>query len=106
MSSAPDTQAPTDTRLSQETPTPSSRPTPSDSVLPDVHSVEREVQRRLVSQPGCRFSSLVVHRIAGGVCVEGVVESEVEFNLARVLRTVDGIQAVQDRLVRRCRSPR
>jgi hypothetical protein len=39
------------------------------------HELELTVQRELLAQPGLDFASLVVRRIPGGVCLEGVLET-------------------------------
>lgn len=68
------------------------------------HEVEQEVQRRLMTEPGCRFSSLVVRRINGGVCLEGVVESGLcRDGIRDLVRQIDGVDEVLNHLVD-CRS--
>lgn len=37
------------------------------------HFVEQDVRRSLLAHPVLQFESLVVRRIAGGVCLEGIV---------------------------------
>lgn len=37
------------------------------------HRIEQEVHRLLTQMPGAKFSSLSIHRMADGVCIDGVV---------------------------------
>ncbi len=69
--------------------------------LEDVpHRIELEVQRKLLSDPRLHFSSLVVHRIPEGVCLEGVLETaENGPNVAQLVRTVEGVNQVLNHLV-------
>lgn len=66
------------------------------------HRVERDVTRRLLANPGLRFSSLVVRRIADGVCLEGVLEVDDDRpDVCSVVRQVAGVQNVLNHLVLR-----
>ena len=64
------------------------------------HSVEREVRKVLVSQPGLNFSSLVVRRMRDGVCLTGVVESmSCDTDVCGLVRQVAGVSEVVNRLL-------
>lgn len=64
------------------------------------HSVEREVQRVLTSQPGLTFSNLVVRRIRDGVCLTGVVESMTDdTDVCGLARKAAGVNEVINRLL-------
>jgi osmotically-inducible protein OsmY len=45
----------------------------SEAIAVSPHQVEQEVRRALLSQPNLHFSSLVVRRIADGVCLQGIL---------------------------------
>jgi hypothetical protein len=63
------------------------------------HRIEREVQRRLASLPGTQILTLAVHRIDGGVCLEGTLETDRPCpDLRQVLREIEGVEKVVDRL--------
>ena len=65
-----------------------------------AHSVEREVRKVLVSQPGLNFSSLVVHRTRDGVCLTGVVESmPCDTDVCDLVREAAGVNQVLNRLI-------
>lgn len=68
------------------------------------HSVERAARRALLAEPTFHFSTLVVRRINGGVCLEGVmdVEDGTSPDVAGLLQRIDGINNVVNHLVRRC----
>lgn len=84
-------------------------PVPSDSViLGDTvltpgsarpHSVERQVQRKLLSQTHLQFSSLVVRRLPDGVCIEGVLDSTDGADVSSLALQVAGVQRVVNRLL-------
>ena len=64
------------------------------------HRIEQEVQRKLLSDPGLHFSSLVVRRIPEGVCLEGVLETVENCpNVSQLIRTVEGVNQVLNHLV-------
>ena len=65
------------------------------------HEVERAIMRELTSQPGVRFSSLVVRRVGNGtVCLEGVLETPDEApDVSRLVQRVAGVQEVLNHLV-------
>ncbi|HXY33683.1 MAG TPA: BON domain-containing protein [Planctomycetaceae bacterium] len=80
---------------------------PADSPAPRCfdapHRLEEAVHRRLRSQPGLRFASLVIRRIPNGVCLEGVLESDAEHDICRLVRSIDGVAEVLNHLVVRQR---
>jgi hypothetical protein len=64
------------------------------------HEIECEVQRRLLDEPGFRFSSLVIRRVNDGVCIQGVLETERDApDLTRLARQVNGVKRVIDQVV-------
>lgn len=64
------------------------------------HEVEQDVRRQLMAQPRLQFNSLVVRRIADGVCLEGVVETDFHRDdVGRLAGTVAGVNRVLNRLV-------
>lgn len=66
------------------------------------HSIESQVQRKLLAQPHLRFASLVVRRMPNnGVCLEGVLEASDGSDICTLARQVDGVQQVLNRLVMR-----
>lgn len=70
------------------------------------HSLEREVRRRLLAQPGLAFSSLVVRRTRGGICLEGVLEADGNCaDIGGLARTVAGVDNVINNVIH-CRKPR
>ena len=67
------------------------------------HWIERQVQHRLLSQPGLHFSSLVVRRISNGVCLEGTLEADDKApDVICLAQEVSGVEEVRNRLVVRC----
>lgn len=63
------------------------------------HGVEEEVQRRLATLPGTQILTLSVHRIEGGVCLEGTLETDRPCpDLKQVLRQISGVEQVVNRL--------
>ena len=63
------------------------------------HGVEQEVQRRLAMLPGTQILTLSVHRIEGGVCLEGTLETDRPCpDLKQILREVSGVEEVVNRL--------
>lgn len=83
---------------------------PSAVISGGPHQVEEEVRRELMGQSDLRFSSLVVRRIPGGVCLEGVLEVDESEQSAvgtpdvdNLARRVAGVEAVLNHLVvQRC----
>ena len=72
------------------------------ATLMDIpHQVERDVRRELLSEPGLRFSSLVVRRVGYGVfCLEGVLETTGKLPDESCLELrIAGVDRVLNRLV-------
>ena len=74
------------------------------SILVDgAHRIEEKVQRELLGQAGLQFSSLVVRRVANGVCLEGVLEADdadgASLSISGLARRVAGVQEVLNHLV-------
>jgi osmotically-inducible protein OsmY len=64
------------------------------------HRVEQEVQKELLAHPALSFSSLVVRRTQGGVCLEGVLEvDEGGPDVCRLAKAVSGVDEVLNHLV-------
>lgn len=65
------------------------------------HCLEQTVRRLLLAaRPDLRFSSLVVRRVEGGVCLEGIVETDEDLTdiIACAVQAVGSI-GVMNRLV-------
>jgi osmotically-inducible protein OsmY len=82
------------------------RETESRDVTEDVaavspaHDLEQAVRRELSSHPELSFSSLVIHRIPDGVCLEGVLEVEEDCpDVDCLARRVAGVEQVLNHLV-------
>jgi osmotically-inducible protein OsmY len=74
------------------------------SILIDgAHRIEEDVQRELLGETGLQFSSLVVRRVPGGVCLEGVLEADdvdgASSSIDGFARRVAGVQEVLNHLV-------
>lgn len=91
--------------LSFEAPTAFDDPVPSDScVFRDAspvraHSLERQVQRKLLAHPQLRFSSLVVRRTPDGICLEGVLTATDGSDVCSLARQVEGVDRVLNRIL-------
>ena len=71
---------------------------PSVQNLP--HQVEQEVRRILLSQPDLHFSSLVVRRIADGVCLQGILQTDAEStDVCSIAQRVSGVNCVLNHLL-------
>ncbi len=86
-----DTELPGDTVLLKK---PAPEPEPC-----DPHSIECDVQRRLLSEPGFNFKSLVVRRVGDGVCLQGILEAEPGADVSSVAKQVRGVDRVLNRLL-------
>ena len=65
-----------------------------------THCVELAVQHELLSEPRMHFSSLVIHRITDGVCLQGVVEVENDApKVDCLVRRVTGVETVVNHLL-------
>lgn len=90
--------AESDTVLLEETPT--VQVGTSSQRVPSPHEVEFEVQRRLQNHPALKFSRLHVHQCREGICLEGFLESnEYEIDLCEVVRGIEGVTGVLNRVV-------
>jgi hypothetical protein len=68
---------------------------------PAPHQVEQEVLSILLAEPNLHFSSLVVRRIADGVCLQGTVEvDETSPDVIDVAKRVRGVYCVLNHLVK------
>lgn len=66
----------------------------------EQHGMERAIQQRLLSSPDVEFTSLVVRRVPGGVCLQGVMEVSGDLpDVTRLAMEVAGVQRVINRLV-------
>lgn len=63
------------------------------------HAMECQVQRLLLAQPDLHFRQLAVHRIDGGVCLEGVLDSQSSMKIPSLALQVQGVTRVIDRLL-------
>lgn len=71
------------------------------------HQVEYDVRRRLLSHPRLRFDTLVVRRIADGVCLQGVLETDSDMtDVERAVAAVKGVHRVMNRLVSKRPAPK
>jgi osmotically-inducible protein OsmY len=76
----------------------------SDIMVDLPHRVEKEVQHHLLSHPHLNFSSLVIHRIDRGVCLEGVLEADEETpDVECLVQEISGVDEVINHLVVRRR---
>ncbi|MBI3863559.1 MAG: hypothetical protein HY290_16840 [Planctomycetia bacterium] len=67
---------------------------------PSPHQVEQDVRRILLSQPSLHFASLVVRRIADGVCLQGVLEAdEGSPDVSSIAQKVAGVNCVLNHLL-------
>ena len=67
---------------------------------PLAHRFEHSLRRKLLSQPGMQFSSLVIRRLRDGVCLEGVLHVEDNStDLCGLLKKICGVQKVLNHLV-------
>src|SRR5260221_14437026 len=64
------------------------------------HQVEQDVRRALLSQPNLHFSSLVVRRIANGVCLQGVLQTDIDSpDVSSIAQRVSGVNCVLNHLL-------
>jgi osmotically-inducible protein OsmY len=64
------------------------------------HQIEQEVRRALLSQPNLHFSSLVVRRIADGVCLQGILQTDSESSdVCSIAQRVSGVNCVLNHLL-------
>ncbi len=73
---------------------------PDDSVLRHPHRFEQDVRFRLMAEPTLNFTSLTVRRIANGVCLEGVLETDDDSpDISRLVHRITGVEKVLNCLV-------
>ena len=90
---------------STESPVAFDDPVPADSgIFRDLspnrsHTIERQVQRKLLAHPDLHFASLVVRRTRTGVCLEGVLTSADGPDVCTLARQVEGVQEVLNHLL-------
>ena len=71
---------------------------PAAQVFP--HQVEQEVRHALLSQPNLHFSSLVVRRIADGVCLQGILQMDAGSpDVCSIAQRVSGVNCVLNHLL-------
>jgi len=64
------------------------------------HQVEQQVQRHLLAEPALKFSTLVVRRTEGGVCLQGTMETEPDGpDVASLAKQVSGVTSVINQLL-------
>jgi hypothetical protein len=68
--------------------------------IPDVLTVEHQLQRALMNLPDVTFSSLSVQWIDDGVCLEGILEYDGSVpDVCELARQVTGVENVLNRVV-------
>lgn len=66
------------------------------------HELEHKIRRELLSRQDLQFSTLVVRRVPGGVCLEGVLEAAPDGpDVCRLVQAVCGVDQVLNHLVMR-----
>ncbi|MCA9077549.1 MAG: BON domain-containing protein [Planctomycetaceae bacterium] len=69
-------------------------------VEPHPHAIERDVRKRLENEKGIRFMELVVRRMPGGICLDGVVHTDGECpDVAKVVREIANVEQVVNHLL-------
>lgn len=69
---------------------------PADSQHDIGHTVERDVQHKLLVDSEFHISSLVVHRVPDGICLQGTLwQIDEKDNLQEVSRSAKCVQGVQ-----------
>ena len=65
-----------------------------------THRFEHSLRRKLLSQPGMRFSSLVIRRLRDGICLEGTLQvDDGATDVGGTLKKVCGVQRLLNHLV-------
>lgn len=77
-------------------------PLPDESVMCHPHRLEQDVRNRLMAEPSLNFTSLVVHRVRDGLCLEGVLEVDDADDVSTLVRQVCGATPVLNHLVVHC----
>lgn len=80
---------------------------PTTATLPtEHHSLETRVRHELMAHPEMEFSTLVVHRIPDGLCLEGVVSTTADRDgFCQLVKEVAGVNSVINQLVMRPNTP-
>lgn len=61
--------------------------------------LEADVRRKLLAEDGLNFSSLIVRRVANGICLEGVLEvADVDADVSAAVRRIPGVTQVDNQL--------
>ena len=77
-------------------------PTTTASLPTENHFLETRVRHDLMAHPEMEFSSLVVHRIPDGLCLEGVVSTTADrHGVCQMVKEVAGVNSVINHLVMR-----
>jgi osmotically-inducible protein OsmY len=64
------------------------------------HQVEQDVRNALLAQPNLHFSSLVVRRIADGVCLQGVLQADADSpDISSIAQGIAGVNCVLNHLL-------
>jgi len=73
----------------------------SESVRPQSpHRIEEEIRHRLAEAPHLAVSSLVVRRVDGGVCLQGVAQTADDVrDICSLTQSVNGVGHVVNRLL-------
>lgn len=70
------------------------------SPVASPHRLEREIQRQLLAEPHLKFSSLVVRRVENGVCLQGVLEADVDApDVVSLVQRIAGVDQVLNHLL-------
>ncbi|MEZ6047693.1 MAG: hypothetical protein R3C11_19360 [Planctomycetaceae bacterium] len=69
-----------------------------------AHSIEREVHHALLTTPGLKIHSLVIHRIPDGICLDGTIELEQPLDnpcelITALIQKEVGVNRVVNRMV-------
>lgn len=77
-------------------------PTNAATLPTEHHSLEKRVRHDLMAHPEMKFSSLVVHRVPDGICLEGVVSTTADHDeVCQLAKDVAGVNSIINRLVMR-----
>ena len=71
-----------------------------DALTSTPHQVEQQVRSELLSDPNLHFSSLVVRRIEGGVCLQGTLQTDADApDVTSIAQRVAGVDCVLNHLL-------
>lgn len=92
-----------DSRHSLSGPSSDSQRSDGDGDRPEADSsndLQQLVQQTLDSQPAVNFTSLEIRHIEGGICLEGVLETNDELpDIEHLVRRVAGVDRILNRLI-------